>query len=245
MMARAQVYKYKGNRCASCGIGVEDMLARYGTFDRMFEFHHVDPTGKDRHYKRLMAKRLSRSQLDEIDKCVLLCGQCHSIIHAQHIVATLDLSVQLDQRMVKQSIKGWARFDKTERSFTFVSNQPYLLHICQVRVGTQAPTLMCLIEIESKMVSEDWIGSIERHKSVEVQSLQNRRHFMRIQHIEQDRFTVTQSVGLPLTMLEFHPTDKPKEILYLRNGFLLTASGEVRTQGEITLNATLIPTLAH
>ena len=241
MSGRAQLYKYRGNRCASCGTTVEDMIKRYGKFSRMFEFHHVNPSKKDGHYERLMRKRLSRAQLDEVDKCVLLCGQCHAIIHAQDIRGTLELSAQIDLRTVKQNIDGWAKFDMLERKFTFVSNQPYLLQPCEVRVGSQASSIMFLVEIESLMVAEAWIDKIAQHQSICVRSLQNKHHFMTIEHTSEDRFKVTQSIGLPLTILEFFPSDQPREVLFFRNGYLLTASGELHTQGELTYNATLIP----
>jgi hypothetical protein len=66
MSKRATQLQYKGNCCDSCGLSVTEMLDRYGTFERMFEFHHVDPTSKDRQYERMMRQNLSRRQFDEI-----------------------------------------------------------------------------------------------------------------------------------------------------------------------------------
>jgi hypothetical protein len=80
---RKQLYKYKGNKCANCGLSVEEMLARFGTFNRMFQFNHVDPKQKDPRYDNLIQRQLSGEQLDEVDKCVLLCNECHGILHAQ------------------------------------------------------------------------------------------------------------------------------------------------------------------
>jgi len=101
------------------------MLERHGTFERMFEFHHVEPTTKDRHYQRLMSQRLSRRKLDEMDKCVLLCRNCHGLVHAQNIRAQLTLSIDFQNRIVSQSVSGWVKVDRVSKTFRFVTNERY------------------------------------------------------------------------------------------------------------------------
>lgn len=241
MTLRAQLYQYKGDRCASCGMSVADMLARYGTFNRMFEFHHVNRDTKDKHYKQLMAQRLSRKQIVEIDKCVLLCRQCHGIIHAQEITCTLELSAELDKRTVKQEFKGWARFDRIAKKFTFVSNQPYLLELYEVRVGRKEPVLMFLIEIEKEMHLQRWFYDIASYGRVEIRSQSGSHRYMTIEHVEGDQVSVTQSLGLPITALEFHPTDRPNEKIFFHNGIILTASGDFQNSGQLSYNCTLLP----
>jgi hypothetical protein len=239
MTDRTQLYRYKGNRCASCGLTVEEMITRYGTVKRMFEFHHVNPDTKDRHYKRLMAQRLSRRKMEEIDKCVLLCTQCHGIIHAQEITGTLQLSAELQHRIVRQHFQGWIRADKVAKSFTFVTNQPYMLELCEVRVGSRAPIFMFLVEVEQKRNLQRWLEEIEQHKTIEICSLRNRRYFMRIEHVHGSQISVTHALGLPITTLEFYPIDRPNELIFFRNGFLLTATGEIHSEGQLTYNCTL------
>jgi hypothetical protein len=67
-MARA----YKGDKCAICG---------YNKCPRVLSFHHVDPKKKD---FGLSTRGLTRSwdkMRKEIDKCVLLCANCHMEVH--------------------------------------------------------------------------------------------------------------------------------------------------------------------
>ena len=46
------------------------------------QFHHVDPSDKDREVSRMVHEGLSvDSVLEEIDKCIVLCANCHSILH--------------------------------------------------------------------------------------------------------------------------------------------------------------------
>lgn len=241
MTTREQLYQYKGNRCASCGLSVKDMLARYGTFNRMFEFHHVNKDTKDKHYKRLMAQRLSTRQIAEVDKCVLLCRQCHGIMHAQEITCTMELSVQLNQRTVKQEVKGRARFDKFAKQFTVVTNQSYLLELCEIRVGNEDPVLMFLIEVEKEMNLQRWLFDIARYRKVEIISRSGRHRFMRIEYVGENKVAVTQSLGLPITAIEFHPANMHDEIILLKNGVVLTASGEIHSRGQLSYHFTLLP----
>ena len=236
---RSQLYQYKGNLCASCGKTVREMMERYQTFNRMFQFHHIDPSTKDQHYKRLMAQRLSRRQLDEIDKCVLLCTECHCILHAQEIKATLELSVELDKRKVSQLCEGWIRADLVDRKLSFVTNQPYLLRLCEVVVGKQAPRHLFLTEIEREDNLFNWLGQIEQHKRIEISAVRNRHLFMHIDHVQGRQISVTQSIGFPLMHLEFFPFGEKKEAIYFRNGLVLTASGDFHSTGQISYKCTL------
>ncbi len=63
---------YKGGKCAICG---------YNKCDRALSFHHTDPSKKD---FGLSARGLTRSWekiQQELDKCILVCANCHMEIH--------------------------------------------------------------------------------------------------------------------------------------------------------------------
>ena len=63
---------YKGGKCAKCG---------YDKCQRALSFHHINPKEKD---FDLSSKGLTRSWeriKKEIDKCVLLCANCHMEVH--------------------------------------------------------------------------------------------------------------------------------------------------------------------
>lgn len=68
--------EHKGGRCSSCG---------YDRCLEALEFHHLDTTKKDfgiseGGYSRSWAKVRA-----EIEKCVLVCANCHRELHAQHL----------------------------------------------------------------------------------------------------------------------------------------------------------------
>lgn len=65
--------EYKGDKCAICG---------YSRCEDALDFHHIDPSKKD---FGLSLKGLTRSWEKikiEIEKCVLLCANCHREVHA-------------------------------------------------------------------------------------------------------------------------------------------------------------------
>jgi len=66
---------YKGNKCADCGY---DDLTNLG----VFEFHHIEPEHKDFNIGDVKNKNF-QSVLTELDKCALLCANCHVKRHLE------------------------------------------------------------------------------------------------------------------------------------------------------------------
>lgn len=57
--------------CAKCG----------ETRWYLLDYHHVDPTIKENTIARLMVHSNQQAVLKEIDKCILLCSNCHREFH--------------------------------------------------------------------------------------------------------------------------------------------------------------------
>jgi hypothetical protein len=66
--------EYKGYGCLDCGISYPD------TPYPVFDFHHRDPNEKDYDWNKLK-KRSWDNITNELDKCDLLCSNCHRIRH--------------------------------------------------------------------------------------------------------------------------------------------------------------------
>jgi len=69
---KGQAIEYKGGKCYFCG---------YKKFVGALEFHHLDEKKKD---FGLSIKGLTRSWAktrNEIDKCILVCANCHRELH--------------------------------------------------------------------------------------------------------------------------------------------------------------------
>jgi len=71
---RAMAVEYKGGKCENCGY--------YRCLDAL-EFHHKDPAQKD---FSISSKGYTRSWIrvkEELDKCTILCANCHREFHAK------------------------------------------------------------------------------------------------------------------------------------------------------------------
>jgi hypothetical protein len=62
---------YKGDKCLDCS-----QKFHYS----IYEFHHLDPNTKDYTWAKLRMKSWSNIK-KELDKCVLLCANCHRTRH--------------------------------------------------------------------------------------------------------------------------------------------------------------------
>lgn len=73
---------YMGGRCSECGFEVtKDTIAA-------FDFHHIDPSEKE--YTPSDMLMLNKEKvLNELDKCLLLCSNCHRILHHRQYRAKL------------------------------------------------------------------------------------------------------------------------------------------------------------
>ena len=85
--------EYKGGRCGLCG---------YNKCESALEFHHIDPSSK------LFGigsgdTRSWESVREELDKCVLLCSNCHKEVESGMISPDLILEVFENQKVLGDS----------------------------------------------------------------------------------------------------------------------------------------------
>ena len=70
---REMAIKYKGEKCIFCG---------YNKCIRALEFHHIENNGKDFGISEKGYTRSWDRVKEELDKCVLVCANCHRELHA-------------------------------------------------------------------------------------------------------------------------------------------------------------------
>ncbi len=70
-LLKKQALEYKGNKCSICG---------YAKNEAALEFHHIDPTEKDFQISKRYNYSWNKIK-DELDKCILLCANCHREVH--------------------------------------------------------------------------------------------------------------------------------------------------------------------
>jgi predicted HNH restriction endonuclease len=69
---KLKAIEYLGGKCAHCGI-----VSKHRS---IYDFHHLDKTEKEADPGSLMHYSWTRIQ-KELDKCILLCANCHRIEH--------------------------------------------------------------------------------------------------------------------------------------------------------------------
>lgn len=74
--------EYKGNMCNDC----RNSFKEYN----VYEFHHLDPNGKDFGISSNGHTKSWDKVKEELDKCVMLCSNCHRIRHFKELKPVLD-----------------------------------------------------------------------------------------------------------------------------------------------------------
>lgn len=71
---KEKAIEYKGRVCSRCG----------GTFDSVcMDFHHTDYTQKDFNLSVMFTLKTWNAVKKELDKTILVCSNCHRIIHKE------------------------------------------------------------------------------------------------------------------------------------------------------------------
>ena len=73
-MIKVKAVEYKGGCCEKCG---------YNKYVGALEFHHLDPTQKDFAIGSKGYTRSWEKVKKELDKCILVCANCHREIHSE------------------------------------------------------------------------------------------------------------------------------------------------------------------
>lgn len=71
-MRQIIMHTLKINGCAICG---------YDKCDRALQFHHTNPEDKKMEVAQRILHRKNSVIVDELNKCILLCANCHAEIH--------------------------------------------------------------------------------------------------------------------------------------------------------------------
>lgn len=69
---KANAVKYMGGKCSLCS---------YDKCIEALEFHHINPDTKDINFKSMRGWSWNKTTT-ELDKCILVCSNCHREIHS-------------------------------------------------------------------------------------------------------------------------------------------------------------------
>ena len=240
MANRRQLYEYKGDRCAHCHLTVQEMVDRYGTVDRMFEFNHVHPAEKHPDYTHLIRRVLSSEQLDEIDKCVLLCRQCHGILHAQGIAGRVEFTVNIAGQMASQTLNGQLIVDLKDRRAKFLTNERVLVVPYLLQIGDDEPHLYFGTALEREGVLLTHFRDLPQIKRLRVMAYGRSRVLMEAEHVGGNRMKMKLDLGFPVFASELCGDVKNDPLIWIRNGVGLTKDGQGIHNGTVTCEGTIV-----
>jgi hypothetical protein len=134
---RSLRFAYKGGRCTICGKSVAALERRYCTSHGAFHFNHIDPEQKDPNFENLIRRNISDVQLDELDKCNILCGVCHGIWHGQNLRGDMNIGLTLKSGLVvEEQVPIHGLFDFLKPKIYLFSDNPSKLEVYAYRLGT-------------------------------------------------------------------------------------------------------------
>lgn len=81
---KKKAVEYLGGSCKHCGLKTD----KYSVYD----FHHLDPSEKEHGIGKLVASW--KKLVIELDKCILLCANCHRIVHHEDKADILEKEVE-------------------------------------------------------------------------------------------------------------------------------------------------------
>jgi hypothetical protein len=243
---RPQLHAYKGSQCAHCGKTVEEVRDEFVVFGGYFEFDHVDPSLKAENYDNLIRRtRLSSEILDEVDKCVMLCKGCHSILHAQNINArfcffTTAKDGRSRQRGFRQWLKGQGIYSGKKKAVTFFSSEPPSIFPCWVAFKEHGkphePRRLTTFRVIEKHLFKSVMNKLQIGDAFGIWSYAG-KVVAELSRLEDGRYQLRQLINFPLIKGEFDGDDG-KIAMFVRRGYALFPNGEISTKGNITITFT-------
>lgn len=123
---------YKGGKCLACS---------YDKYQGALEFHHLDP--KEKEFTLAHVRHTSFNKIkSELDKCILLCSNCHREIHANIIFyntetkqiecvndiiykewnPTKTIKNTIDLKVIESRLKSKESLEEIAKSFSISKN---------------------------------------------------------------------------------------------------------------------------
>jgi hypothetical protein len=73
---KRELIRGAGGKCTLCGLDFD------GECTALFDFHHRDPKAKYFNVNNAVLNKFSKARIrEEVEKCDLLCANCHRLIH--------------------------------------------------------------------------------------------------------------------------------------------------------------------
>ncbi len=197
------LYRYKGDCCAHCDMTVDEMITKYGTFRRVFQFNHIDPSKKSKYYDSLIQRKLSSEQLDEVDKCVLLCVQCHGILHAQNLNIERVVTLRTDGFEVEHTLKFQVIDDLEEKRRMLFSDDLEYLELYRVKLGERETRIYSGLQLRDSESLDQMISQTQTEGTLLVENLEG-YPMLRVTKIDDESYEMMPNPDFPLYKADIH-----------------------------------------
>jgi hypothetical protein len=127
---KARAIAYKGGKCERCG---------YDRCPDALDFHHRDPTEKDFQVSAGAYRRWAL-MVRELDKCVMLCANCHREEHYRERSERLAVQSALARGSVVRKMAAWPR---KQRLAEMIWRIPATAIATRLGVSSSAVKRMC------------------------------------------------------------------------------------------------------
>jgi len=113
--------QYKGGKCQLCG---------YDKCMRALTFHHIDPTQKEFG----ISSRLRKWEIikEELDKCQLLCQNCHCEVHELEFNKESNLQFLKEKRIEKEKNSTEVKCEQCDKLFIKPNSKLKRRNFCSV-----------------------------------------------------------------------------------------------------------------
>lgn len=213
-----------------CRRSVKSVERRYATSKGVFEFNHIDPAQKSRIYEKLIRRVVSTEQLDELDKCNLLCRICHGVWTNQRLRGTQNMKFTLpDGRKVEHSVAfhGLLEFRGGTPTIYAFSDAPALIDTYAISLGGKRRVFRLGFELRRQLgklvLATRRLGTLH---------IWDRRGIVfTATRLDEQSVRLEFSVRFPFFRLELESDDPKQGRIWARNGKIVSRTSGVRRGG--------------
>jgi hypothetical protein len=190
----------------------------------------------------VIRRRISTEVLDELDKCVLLCSECHGILHGQNGEFEGNSKGEFsDGTVVEQSLKGQVVFEvdpstNDVKSFHLFSKPGSTFITFHVLIGDGKPQIYSGNDLEKDGVLPNLLLSTKTQGTLEIRDIHGRRM---LSARKKDDQSFQLEFDIRFSPMKCMLTDEAGEAFtWVRNGMLIPKEGDISRKARFNLTLT-------
>lgn len=224
---------YKGGRCAVCKRSIAAIERRFLTSKGTHDFNHIDPLQKSPIYDKLIRRVISAEQLDELDKCNLLCKICHGIWHNQRVKGVATVTTKLpDGRVVKKRVRhhGMMEIKNGKPRLHFFADEPCHLGVFMYRLGGGRAVYRLGFELEKDL--QRLLLATRRRRTLAIWDAKGL--VFKADRLDSARLKFAFLVRFSVGKCEFRTDDPNYSHVWVRCGKMIIKGRGVRDTGQVS-----------